>query len=992
MRTPFEDLILRVERFASTPSAEQLALAARAFMTLRFMLEAREPDLVRTLQLVLNTMDGGWPFLTRELGPSLADSSFEAELLRRLDDELQRGRLVVEARPVASLSDRRELSLPELPPLPPARPAPGTSSFEVRFVDEIGKAISGIDAEFTADGAQTRATNAAGVALLDGVQATSAKVAILDPEALSKVLDPRWDKFRPGKPPKESNTQEVVFRGNELGPFSLKAELPNTVVIKPPLGKLFVELWDKTGRVRHANRTYQITGPQSFEGTTDEDGRLLHEDVFPGDYQLSLALEFFEENDPDRTMDVLDSPLVVLEPANGVPEVRMVGVVPRSVMAFLQIFFNTNKSFLLPAALPSVRKLRRLYLENAPCKLLVVGHADTRAGTAFNDKLSLERAETTVAYLTDDVEAWIKQYGAAVDSAKRRWGKVEDHLMIISMPDFVDKPKGEDPVRWFQRTRKLKVDGDAGNDTRRALIAEYMALDGASLRDFVGEIEAVAHGCGENFPLDDSGEALDSTPDDEKRDRIDRRVELFFFDPEFGITPPPPGPNSKAKSPEYPLWRKRVDAIVKLEENDPDAPQAIFAELTDAHFRTNSAAILPEGESPDTSEDHSALTSIGVIAKALRFNEEHAGKSILVAGHTDTKAEKDFNKKLSRERAQVAAAMLKGGGDSRSTFAKLCNGRHTNQDINQILSWVTRAIPGFDCDPGEIDNNEHFTAISSFQTSYNEQLSTLTTDPGATPLTVDGSVGELTWRAFYDCYEFALRDELGEDEPGLATLRSKLVFVDPENEFLGFGELFPIEEMGVDEFESQTNRRVEILFFDPGEEPDIQQAIDDPETTELYLPGHYVRSGLDFRATSAKVRDLSLRLLDGQQNPIAGGIADISQDELKRKFTADAQGFVQVRVRLEPSVVRAEWSDPADPDRVFVLEFFPAPGTGESGAFQRLHNVGYSAIETLEDRVRAFQVDFGRTVTGDFSDIEAELTAWHDGGKKPVVQTQAASS
>lgn len=993
LRTPFEDFVLKVDRFAGPPNGEQVALARRVMSELRFGLGARDPRLIKAAQRIVEVLDGGASFGlfgVRELGPSLIDTNFETQLLRLLEDEFARGRLVVQREQIESLSEHDDFELPELPPLPPPRRESSTHTFEVRFVDEIGKAISGIDAEFTADGAKTRSTNAAGIALVEGIVPSSADVAILDPDALSTVLDPRWQAFRPGAPPKETNTQEVVFRGAPLGPFDLKAELPNTVVIKPPLGKIFAELWDKTGRVRHANRTYEISGPQSFEGTTDDDGRLLHKDVFPGDYQLSLALDFFEEDDPDRTMDVVDSPLVVIERTDPRPEVRMLGVVPRSVLARLQMFFNTNKSFLLPSALPSVRKLRRLYLENAPCKVLVVGHADTRAGPTYNDKLSLERAEATVAYLKDDVETWFKHYNDS--DAKKCWGKLEDRLMIISMPDFVDKPKGEDAVRWYQRTRKLEVDGKAGKETRHALITEYMGLDGASLSDFVGEIDAVAHGCGENFPLDDSGQELDPAPADEKRDRIDRRVELFFFDVEFGITPPPPGPNSTAKDPQYPLWRKRVESVVELEADDPDAPQAIFGEITDTHFRTNSAAILPEGEAPDTTGDHPALTSIGIIAQVLRFNEEHTGKSILVAGHTDTKAEKDFNKKLSQERAQVAVSLLKGGSDSRSTFAKLCNGRHTNQDINQILSWVSSAIPGFDCDPGKIDSNSHTAANKAFQTSYNAQLSTLTTEPTATPLAVDGTIGELTWRAFFDCYEFALRDELGEDEAGLATLRSKLTFVDPQHEFLGFGELFPIEEMGVDEFESQTNRRVQIHFFDSGEEPDIQHAIDDPETSELYLPGHYAHMALDFRATSAKVRDLSLRLLNGAQDPLPGAVAEVSQDELKRPFTADAQGFIQVRVRLEPSLVRAEWKDPADPERTFFLEFFPAPGSGGEGAFERLHNVGYSAIETLEDRVRAFQADFGRQVTGDFNDIETELTAWHDGGPKPVVQTLAASS
>ncbi len=278
-------------------------------------------------------------------------------------------------------------------------------------------------------------------------------------------------------------------------------------------------------------------------------------------------------------MDIVESPLVVLEPATGEPQVRRLGVVPRSVLARLQLFFNTNKAFLLPTALPSVRLLRKLYFDNAPCKLLVVGHADTRGNTDFNEKLSLERAQATVAYLKDDVDAWLAFYGDGVD-AKRRWGKTENHLMIIAMPDFRDKPKGEDAVRWYQRTRGLEVDGDAGKNTRRALVEEYMSLDGASLEDLTGAVEATAHGCGEAFPLDEEGENVDPAAANEKRDPNDRRVELYFFDAEFGITPPPPGDTSKPGSPEYPLWRKRVVETIELRA-DQVGPKVKFIELDD---------------------------------------------------------------------------------------------------------------------------------------------------------------------------------------------------------------------------------------------------------------------------------------------------------------------------------------------------------------------------------------------------------------------------
>jgi outer membrane protein OmpA-like peptidoglycan-associated protein len=955
VRAPFEDFVVRPVRGGARPVGDDLILATSVARELRLGIDAGDPELIETAQR-LDQVLGESVFSLRPIDASSDTDAFLKALVARLEEELLAGRLVVDRKPTISLGER-EIQLPDLPPLPPARPPAATRSFEVRFVDEIGKAISGIDAEFTADGAQTRATNPAGIALLDNTLVDSATVAILDPDALAKALDPRWDKFRPGKPPKESNTQEVLFRGAELGPFSLKPEVPNTIVIKPPLGSIFVQLFDKTGRVRHANRTYQISGPQSFEGTTDDSGTLLHEDVFPGDYTLSLALDFFEEDDPDRTMDIVESPLVVLDAEDLSPQVRMIGAVPRSVLARLNMFFNTNKTFLLPTALPEVKKLHRLYVENAPCKLLVVGHADTRGTPDYNDKLSLRRAEATVAYLKDDVEGWFKFYSDP--EPKQRWGKVEDHLMIISMRDFEEKPKGEDEVSWYQRTRGLPVDGDAGKDTRHALIKEYMSLDAASLADFTDQIEVTAHGCGENFPLDDSGEELDDAPADEKRDPIDRRVELFFFDPEFGITPPPPGLNSAADSPEYPLWRARVAETVELVAGDPDAPEVKFVELADAHFRTDSAVVLPEGENPDDSGAHEAITSVGVIATALRFLEGNPGKRVLVAGHTDTSAGDDHNQKLSEDRASVALAMLKGG-DERDNFRTTCNARHKPRDVNQILSWAARELKdlGFDaCDPGQITDFVSSAKVLSFQNAYNANQATLSSDPLVSPLDPDGDFGEFTWGAVFDCYELALQRELGEDAAGVQVLRDRLKFADPDHESLGFGEHFPIEELGVDEFRSQTNRRIEILFFDQGEEPDLLHAAEDPETSELYLPGNYEHTALP-PLTDATSHVFDFRVHDSSHAFLPGAQVTLTFLDTTTTLVANAQGIATFTLPpVCPESVLLSWSDGTNK---FVKKIFVecVDGPIESLARARLENLGYPALSDINLACTRFQLDY----------------------------------
>lgn len=277
----------------------------------------------------------------------------------------------------------------------------------------------------------------------------------------------------------------------------------------------------------------------------------------------------------------LDDPLNV--EANGN---LFVCIHPRVILArLLSMFFHTNKTFLLPSIFPTIGELKNLFADNPNSDLLVVGHADTTAGASVNDPLSLYRAQMVAAFLIDDVDTWVKQYDNS-DKAQR-WGAIEDSLMIQSLPDFKNKPVNEAEVSFFQRTRQLVVDGVAGKKTRTQLITEYMARDGAPLPK---DIDFVTHGAGENFPLDDSGQQLDTVPPDDKSDPLDRRVEFFFFEKEFGIQPPPPGKNSKKNSQEYPEWRRRASQV---EEFDGTLPRLLrFRVLVNAQVLANTAVQL----------------------------------------------------------------------------------------------------------------------------------------------------------------------------------------------------------------------------------------------------------------------------------------------------------------------------------------------------------------------------------------------------------------
>lgn len=219
------------------------------------------------------------------------------------------------------------------------------------------------------------------------------------------------------------------------------------------------------------------------------------------------------------------------------------------------MFFDTNKCFLLPTAMNGIRRLVQVYNAAPEGEILVVGHTDTTGDPSYNDPLSLERAEAVVAYLADDVDAWLPHYEASVPE-KKRWGAKEDRAMIGALPDAAVHQQAEDPVESFQQSRGTGADMTA---TRKQLISEYMALDGTTLP---AGLQPVAHGCGENFPRVQTADSV--------AEAQNRRVELYVF--KDGVDPPPPGSNSKKGSSEYPRWLQAVVNRVEL-----DAAQATLA-------------------------------------------------------------------------------------------------------------------------------------------------------------------------------------------------------------------------------------------------------------------------------------------------------------------------------------------------------------------------------------------------------------------------------
>ena len=228
--------------------------------------------------------------------------------------------------------------------------------------------------------------------------------------------------------------------------------------------------------------------------------------------------------------------------------------------------FDTSKSFLLPDAMQGIRRLRTIYDDHPDAKVVVCGHTDTAGTKAYNLDLSLERAESLIAFLTDDVDAWDAWFGQA-KPAEKRWGTLEIQHMLRTLPSpeepyYSGPPDGvygggtKAGVERFQGDHGLPVTGKVDGDTRKAIITDYMAIDGTTLPEGV---QAEPHGCGEFFPAAQTADGVSNAGN--------RRVDVFFFD--GSVHPPNPGPTATEGEPEYPAWRDRA---LKTHVLDADAP------------------------------------------------------------------------------------------------------------------------------------------------------------------------------------------------------------------------------------------------------------------------------------------------------------------------------------------------------------------------------------------------------------------------------------
>ncbi len=225
-------------------------------------------------------------------------------------------------------------------------------------------------------------------------------------------------------------------------------------------------------------------------------------------------------------------------------------------------------------------------------------------------------------------------------------------------------------------------------------------------------------------------------------------------------------------------------------------------EIEDALFRYNSAVFLPDSNYQDGNAEQKNICGINVIRAILNRANKYKEQKVLIAGHTDRSGPDDYNFTLSKMRANSLLYLIL---ESREEWAAICNDKHTEKDIQHILKWAA-IFKLWDCDPGKVDgiigtNTKKATKVFQKESGLND----------------DGIFGPKTWGAVFDLYQEKLTNLMsGTDEEKKALSNRNSINWAYDNKSVGCGELWPITS----EMSSQTDRRVEILFFEEEELPE----------------------------------------------------------------------------------------------------------------------------------------------------------------------------
>lgn len=293
-------------------------------------------------------------------------------------------------------------------------------------------------------------------------------------------------------------------------------------------------------------------------------------------------------------------------------------------------------------------------------------------------------------------------------------------------------------------------------------------------------------------------------------------------------------------------------------------------ELKDLLFHSNSSMILPDAPGIESEEQESVSagnfeklevlkkyhpdsferfknlvpediekSSIGsydtfnIICSLFNLVNKKKITSVLIAGHSDSDDSDYDSFQISNLRCQNVCYLLQNKKDEwvQNTFehSKVEDCQHILKFFSEKMSW--------NCDPGEINNNnnsETKEAVKAFKEAFSANYS---------GIQINDSIDEELWGAVFVLYQQQIQLYLNCNE-----IEVNQNVID-RLEIIVCGDKFPIEDDKKEDYSSESNKRIEILLFEEGDEPGVLTCIDSStgfckgectvDTCAIYNPGYY---------------------------------------------------------------------------------------------------------------------------------------------------------